>query len=250
MRKDFACGDWLLTPQRAAIHLPSSTAVVADLHLGYGHARRRQGEAIPDWGLEEVRGILGPLTSRPDVRGLVIAGDLVENGAGLSLITAFVAWLRDTGVELLGIVPGNHDRGLDRHTGGLPLYPQGMMLGRWRVIHGDGPRRSGPTVQGHDHPCLRWGRELSVPCYLIADDHLILPACSADAAGVNVLGNRRWGRYRCCVAAADRVLDFGVVARLRRGPKSVRKERGQDPSIHGSCPLSFRTLKTVGGRAQ
>src|SRR5262249_34562148 len=37
--------DWLLTPERAAVHLPTATAIVADLHLGYNHARRRTGEA-------------------------------------------------------------------------------------------------------------------------------------------------------------------------------------------------------------
>src|SRR5438270_5847367 len=31
--------DWLLTPVRAAVHLPTATAVVADLHLGYELAR-------------------------------------------------------------------------------------------------------------------------------------------------------------------------------------------------------------------
>src|SRR5438067_991701 len=35
--------DWLLTPQRVAVHRPSGSAVVADLHLGYGQARRRGG---------------------------------------------------------------------------------------------------------------------------------------------------------------------------------------------------------------
>ena len=32
--------DWELTPDRAAVHLPTRTAVVADLHLGYAEARQ------------------------------------------------------------------------------------------------------------------------------------------------------------------------------------------------------------------
>ena len=39
--------DWLLTPSRTAIHLPTATAVIADLHLGYDRVRRRGGEAVP-----------------------------------------------------------------------------------------------------------------------------------------------------------------------------------------------------------
>ena len=39
--------DWLLTPARVAIHTPTRTAVLADLHLGYAEARHRTGEAVP-----------------------------------------------------------------------------------------------------------------------------------------------------------------------------------------------------------
>ncbi len=40
--------DWLLTPCRMAIHLPTATGLLADLHLGYERARCRSGEAIPE----------------------------------------------------------------------------------------------------------------------------------------------------------------------------------------------------------
>ena len=39
--------EWLLTPARVAVHRPTATAVLADLHLGYNDARRRDGEAVP-----------------------------------------------------------------------------------------------------------------------------------------------------------------------------------------------------------
>ena len=39
--------EWLLMPQRVAVHLPTATAVLSDLHLGYNEARRRDGEAVP-----------------------------------------------------------------------------------------------------------------------------------------------------------------------------------------------------------
>jgi metallophosphoesterase superfamily enzyme len=204
---------WLLTPERAAVYLPSATAVIADLHLGYVQARRRRGEAIPDGGLEDTLGLLGALMSRCKVRRLVIAGDLVEDRTGVALIPDLLAWLRPRGVELAGIVPGNHDRGLAALP--LPLHPHGLLLGGWRVVHGDAPAADTPHVQGHHHPCLRWGR-LSAPCYLVGKDCLVLPAFSVDAAGGNVLDDPRWGRCRCGVPSADRVLDFGLVSQLRR----------------------------------
>ena len=46
--------DWLLTPYRAAIHLPTATAVIADLHLGYDQVRQRGGEAVPSSSFEDI----------------------------------------------------------------------------------------------------------------------------------------------------------------------------------------------------
>jgi metallophosphoesterase superfamily enzyme len=114
-------------------------------------------------------------------------------------------------VELVAVVKGNHDRGLG--SSALPVCAEAE-VGGWRVVHGDGERPAGPVVQGHEHPCVRWSGRLSAPCYLVADDHLVLPAFSPDAAGANVLRSPRWRAHRCWVIAGERVLDFGEVAGL------------------------------------
>src|SRR5205085_3477429 len=106
--------DWLLTPERAALHLPTGTAVVADLHLGYDQVRRRGGEAVPAVGLEEALAALGAVVFRHDVRRLVIAGDLFEDGRCAGQAAELLNWLAAAGVELVGLVPGNHDRGLSQ----------------------------------------------------------------------------------------------------------------------------------------
>jgi putative SbcD/Mre11-related phosphoesterase len=230
--------DWLLTPERTALHLPSATAVVADLHLGYDQARRRQGEAVPEGALAAHLAPLAAALGRHGVRRLVVAGDLLEDGRCAGTAAEFRHWLEGTGVELVAVVPGNHDRrapaccpptgsppGQQAGGGdlaGLPVRAEGVGLGGWRVVHGDGPLPHGPLVHGHEHPWVRWRDRrrvglppLSAPCYLVGERRLVLPAFSPDAAGVNVLGVRRWRTYRCCVIAGDRVLDFGDVARLR-----------------------------------
>ena len=67
------------------------------------------------------------------------------------------------------------------------------------------------------------GSRIAAPCYLSGAGHIVLPAFSADARGVNVLGMKAWQRYRCYVPAGDEVLDLGEVAGLGR----VRRAAGR-----------------------
>jgi uncharacterized protein len=207
--------DWLLTAARAAIHIPSATAVMSDLHLGYGEARQRGGEAVPASVVDSAMAPLGAVFRRHGVRKLVIAGDLFEAGATKDAMRDLLAWLQGQSVELAAVIPGNHDRGIYRCGNLLPLFPDGYQLGNWRVVHGDGELPRGPLVQGHEHPCFRWSSRISAPCYLFRPGRLIVPAFSSDAAGVNVLRNQRWRGFRCAVIAGEDVLDFGCIADLR-----------------------------------
>jgi putative SbcD/Mre11-related phosphoesterase len=208
--------EWLLTPARAAVHLPTRTAVAADLHLGYDRVRRRGGEAVPARAIAEELSPLRDLLHRGKIQRLVIAGDLFEDSRYQreEMVEELLAWVEEARVELVGVVPGNHDRGLGGTL--LPVCPGGIELGGWRIVHGDGERVEGPIVQGHEHPYLSCRPGAEGPCFLVAPGHLVLPAYSADAAGVNVLGAPRWSRYRCCAIAGERVLDFGELGELRK----------------------------------
>src|SRR5690349_12356592 len=92
--------DWLLTPERAAVHVPTATAVVADLHLGYDQARRHGGEAVPTFGLEEIVADLSKLVERSGFRRLVVAGDLCEGRGADEAIEGLLGWVEGNGVEL------------------------------------------------------------------------------------------------------------------------------------------------------
>ena len=225
--------EWLLTPARVAVHLPTTTAVLADLHLGYNEARRRDGEAVPPTDLALILAPLRPILAAHAVRRVVIAGDLFEAGPDAVLAAQLLAWFDAAAVELAGVAPGNHDRGFQGDWHGLPIRPDGCVVGGWRIVHGDGRLPDGPVIHGHEHPCVRWSSRVSGPCYLVGDRRIVLPAFSADAAGVNVLPGSKWQRFRCGVVAGDRVLDFGEIGALRkrlgrgpRGPRPERRDRG------------------------
>src|SRR5262249_16265008 len=63
-----------------AVHTPTATAVVADLHLGYHAARRRRGEAVPVPALGDVLAPLAAVLRRRSLRRIVVAGALFEDG--------------------------------------------------------------------------------------------------------------------------------------------------------------------------
>ncbi len=176
--------DWLLLPERAAVHVPTETAVVADLHLGYNEARRRSGEAIPRIALHSELLPLEKALARKGLRRLVVAGDLLEAGFCPSVVRSFTEWLKRANLDLIAVVPGNHDRHLNQSP--FPLQPEGVKLGKWRVIHGDdlSAERAGESlVHGHWHPAMPWqGRKR--PAFMFRPGRLVLPAYSQDAAGV------------------------------------------------------------------
>ena len=199
--------------------------MLADLHLGYNDARRRDGEAVPPADLALILAPLQSVIATHDIRNVVIAGDLFEAGVNADLAAELVSWLTRGGVKS-AIVPGNHDRGLANASHCLSIHSEGFMVGRWRVVHGDGRLPDGPLIHGHEHPRVRWSSRVGGPCYLVGEERIVLPAFSQDAAGVNVIPTRKWRKYRCCVIAGDQVLDFGELDALRkrldRGPKRPR----------------------------
>jgi putative SbcD/Mre11-related phosphoesterase len=182
---------WLLLPERIALHEPSATAVIADVHLGYSAARRWQGDAVP---LRSVREELQPLINAAcvhDVRSVIVAGDLFERGYDAKMADDFLEVLKTLRIDCAGIVPGNHDRGIEKATRTLPILKRDFELGGWRILHGDLPFEDARVVLGHWHPAVRW-RGRKTPCFLMKGRRLVLPAFSLDAAGVDVRRESQW----------------------------------------------------------
>lgn len=201
-------GDLLLTPSRAVVHLPTRTAIIADLHLGYSQARRRNGEAVPERNLSDELTRLESLHGAGWLHNLIVAGDVVEKSDQANLVNGFRTWLAKREVKLIGIVPGNHDGALGE-LAEEKIFFEKMDIGSWQIIHGDGRLPHGNIIQGHVHPCVRLSQGVAAPCFLVHSSRLILPAFSDEASGVNVLGYQRWHGFRCLAIAGDQILDLG-----------------------------------------
>ena len=205
---------WLLAPEGAAISQNEATAVIADVHLGYEWARANGGDCVPAHSLEETKAKLTLLLERMPIERLVVAGDLVESRRPCLRtsrdVSALRTWLIGRGVELIPLA-GNHD------PPRRPAWPATLEIEGWTIHHGHRPIDAPRSISGHHHPLLR-AEGVSAPCFLISESSIILPAFSANAAGVclETLGRDVIGDH-CCIASADGLLlDFGPASRLVR----------------------------------
>ena len=217
--------DWWLDHRRMALHRPTGTLVVGDLHLGYLNFRQRLGESVPLESLAEE--LLRLEQAWNDLRpcGLLIAGDLVERQA-TGLIPSFAKWAHDRSISILGLVPGNHDTGIQLPP--FPVLDQGHQLGRWRISHDDDTLPE-PLVHGHRHPAIPLPGHGMAACFVVSQSRLMLPAYSAHAAGGSVL--RRsivpWPEGEVIAMAGGRLENLGDINALRAilGPNQRKKRR-------------------------
>lgn len=206
---------WMLTPESAAVRPDIGLAVIADVHLGYEWARGRAGEVVPAHSLRETLDRLESLSRRLPMRRLIVAGDLVERRGPCPRTAADVraldAWLaaRDCQWTLL---QGNHDPPRS------PARPRSEVVAGWTITHGDALPPADRLMIGHFHPTLR-AAGTSAPAFVVGASRLILPACSRNAAGIDVRSLPlpdafRRDDLRCLACVGDAVLDFGPIATL------------------------------------
>ena len=208
---------WVLTAEGGAFHPEASTAVVADVHLGYEWARADGGDMVPSHTLAETVAKLGRLLGRGSIDRLVVAGDLTETARYCPKTSRDVAllrgWLADRGVDLVHLA-GNHD------APRKPPLPASLEVNGWTIAHGHRPIPGDRRIFGHHHPVLR-GAGLTAPCFLVDDRTIALPAFSANAAGLDVASApipeclRDAASIRCVAGVGGTLLDFGPLARLR-----------------------------------
>jgi putative SbcD/Mre11-related phosphoesterase len=220
---------WRLAPEGAAIHPGERIAVIADVHLGYEWARGSAGDCVPAHSLAETLKKLEPLLEQSPIDRLVVAGDLVESPRPCARTAADLAllarWLDERCVSLV-LIEGNHDRSLAwmaRERGLLagaraPVLQSHLLVAGWTIAHGHRPVPADRLISGHHHPVLRFSGH-SAPCFLVGEGRIILPAFSANAAGLDVASARLpdgWlqSSLRCIASTGGDLLDFGPLKTL------------------------------------
>jgi putative SbcD/Mre11-related phosphoesterase len=206
---------WTFVPEGAAVHVAWRTAVVADVHLGYEWARGAGGDQVPAHSLAETVAKLRKVLGRARIERLIVAGDLVESARPCRQTTRDVAslgrWLAGKGVELVPL-QGNHDPPT------RPPRAETIEVDGWTIGHGHRPIAAERVMIGHHHPVLK-GDGIVAPCFLVGPRRIVLPAFSANAAGLDVTSpawpdDLRADAPRCLAGLGDELLDFGPLDEL------------------------------------
>jgi putative SbcD/Mre11-related phosphoesterase len=209
------------------------TALLADVHLGYGWALRRRGQLGP---VQEgaVRRKLMDTIAELQPTTIVFVGDVVHASRPGPLERAAI---ESTISELaqhaeLVLIPGNHDRGFHSDYPGAKI----RLAADWRecgltAVHGHIlPATSEHLVFGHIHPALgivdHAGATQKVPVFVISERVTILPAFSPLSAGGDIrvhmppeVAQMLDPEHTTVVAASGkRAVKLGQLSRLNRLP--------------------------------
>jgi uncharacterized protein len=173
-----------LLPEKAALHAPSRTLLVADAHIGKAVSFRKVGVPVPRGTTSETLQLLSALVERLGVRRIVFLGDLLHSARSHapSTLGALARWrAAQAGLELV-LVRGNHD---DR-AGDPPVSlrisvcDEPRFEGGLALCHYPLPRAGHYVLAGHLHPCVSLGgrahERLRLPCFHFGASVGVLPA--------------------------------------------------------------------------
>ena len=174
----------------------TSTAIIADAHLGYSWAQRRRGELGPLLD-SQTAAKLHKLCDSLQPKEIVFLGDIVHAPRPCAPERE---WIEKTLTDLsrcatLVAVRGNHDRAFAREFAHLPVRTTEVWSNATiTAIHGDHFGVAFPNdhalVVGHLHPSLGVpdgsGAAHKLPVFLVNSACIVLPAFSPFAGGYDV----------------------------------------------------------------
>lgn len=205
-----------LFADRALFWPARSLLLVADLHLGKGHALRRGGIAVPSGGTRHDLQRLHRLLDVTGARELCVLGDFLHGPVDRAeWVDEWRRWRAQHAELCISVVAGNHDRRLQRHAAdwGLALHDEGWTRGPFELKHlpVTGTRH---VIAGHLHPRVRYpGLPGRWPAFLLREPLTILPAFSLFTGGADPLP-LPGDRYIACLDGLIAALP--IAARHRR----------------------------------
>jgi uncharacterized protein len=184
-----------LLPQRAVWWAAQKTVFVADLHFGKEATFRAAAIPVPDQTTQNLK-CLTSVIDETQAERLVILGDLIHARRGrceqtFSLISQWRNAHADLKIEL---VRGNHDQSAGDPPAAwrIECWCEPLIMLPFLLCHHPQTVPGHIVLAGHLHPTVRLtgpARDsLKLPCFLLRDGILNLPAFSCFIDGAAVRG--------------------------------------------------------------
>ncbi len=190
--------DLILLPERALWDPATSSLYVADVHLGKAATYRALGQPVPGGTTAENLGRLSHVLAQTNPENLIFLGDLFHARQAYTreLMAQFTAWRQDHASIRMILVRGNHDIRAGNRSETLDLEHANEPLHHGRIIARHYPDENVSThplhitLAGHVHPTISLkgtGRQkLRLPCFVVCQNQIILPAFGEFTGGANV----------------------------------------------------------------
>jgi uncharacterized protein len=180
----FAGEELVLLAERAVLWRARNALMLSDVHFGKSATFRAHGIPIPEGESQTDLNRITQLVRLYKVKHLAVIGDFYHSGIALSpTLHDSLATFRDSLDAEIILVRGNHDK--MRHK----LLPMVARLD-WlpiELVHDPADASPGkPTIAGHLHPLCRIGRAIRasrLPCFVLTENLLVLPAFGTFTAG-------------------------------------------------------------------
>ena len=173
----------ILSPARG-IYIPAlEILVISDLHLGKTAHFRKHGIPVTAEIMQSDLQRLARLIREFNPKKIVVVGDMFHHTYNHD-VSGFSIWRKSFHhIEFL-LIAGNHDRLLATHYEALQIkVEKEWSTGSLLFIH-EKPAGENPLhfISGHIHPGVvlsgRARQYLKVPCFIIGENYIILPAFS------------------------------------------------------------------------
>lgn len=183
-----------LLPSGAIYCAALATLWVADVHLGKAATYRQLGQPVPQGTTTATLAQLSQDLQRYSVKHLVVLGDFLHGPSvhqSSSTLRAMTQWREQHLSCEITLIRGNHDdragdppKGLAISVVDEPYACSGIACchDKRGVVVNDLP-----VLWGHIHPVTvlkgRARERLRLPCFVVASDHILLPAYGAFTGG-------------------------------------------------------------------
>lgn len=179
---DFCNSKFILTNQRAVFWPAQMALLLSDLHLGKAAHFRKNGIALPTQVTMQDIQRLKNLIEHYQATQVMVVGDLLHAGANTEVKLLQELIHQYPGTKFI-LIKGNHDRFPDyalMDMGIQSIYDT-LHINGIDLIHQQ-PKENSVSITGHIHPGISLQfpdkKKLSLPCYVVTSNQLILPAFS------------------------------------------------------------------------